>query len=185
MPATKRAMDFTNVKDRGNFNPRHREAGDYVMKIVSVDDHTSKAGNDGWVFTCVIADEAKSARPSTYPYHCGSDEDQAWKIRKLFIACGSAVPKKRVMVDPNKLLNKTFGAALDDDEYEGKMKSVIVDTFPEDEVEQEEPEEETKPVRRSSKTPAKKATSRKKAAEPADDEDADDEDIDELDLEEL
>lgn len=182
MAATKRAMDFTNVKDQGNFNPRHREAGDYVMKITSVDDHTSKAGNDGWVFTTVVVDDSRGARPSTYPYHCGSDVDQAWKIRKLFIACGVPVPKKRVMVDPNKLLNKTFGAALDDDEYEGKMKSVIVDTFPEDEVEQEE-QEEAKPVRRTKPTTAKKTTSRKKAPEP-DDED-DDEDIDELDLEEL
>ena len=178
MPATKRPMDFTNVKESGLFNPKRKPAGDYVMKIVSVDDHTSKDGNDGWVFTCVVATEAKSARPATYPYYCGSDEKQAWKIRKLFIACGKEVPKKRVLVNPNLLLNKTFGAVLDDDEYEGRLKSQIVETMPVDDVEpndedddQYEEEVEEAPRKRT----AKKAATRKRAPEPEDDDEEEEE----------
>jgi len=180
MPATKRAMDFTNVKESGLFNPKRKPAGDYVMKIISVDDHTSKDGNDGWVFTCVVASEAKSARPATYPYYCGSDEKQAWKIRKLFIACGKEIPKKRVLVNPNLLLNKEFGAVLDDDEYEGRLKSQIVETMPVDDVEPndeddddqyEDDEVEEAPRKRT----AAKKTTRRRAPEPEDVEDDDDE----------
>jgi hypothetical protein len=178
MPATKRPMDFTNVKEGGVFNPRHVEPGDYRLKIVKVDDHTSQAGNDGWVFTLKRDGDERA----TYPYHCGADEKQAWKVRKLFIAAGLQVPKKRVMVDPNKLVNKTIGASLDDDEYEGRLKSVITDTFPADDVtesDDDDDEEVTPPPR---KRAAKKTTAKKAA--PADDED-DDADIDDLDLEEL
>lgn len=178
MPATKRAVDFTNVKEGGAFNPRHREAGDYRLKIVKVDDHTSNKDNDGWVFTLKVEGDERA----TYPYYCNSDEKNAWKIRKLFIAAGMQVPKKRVMVDPNKLLNKTIGAALDDEEYEGRMKSVIVDTFPADDV--VEPDEDEPPVRRTA-TKKTTATSRRRA-EPEETDDAiDDGDIDDLNLEEL
>lgn len=178
MPATKRAMDFTNVKDSGRFAPRHRPAGDYLMKIIAVDDHTSGKGNEGWVFTCVVAKEARNARPATYPIYCNAEEDQAWKVRKLFVACGKPVPKKRVMVDPNKLLNQEFGAALDDDEYEGRMKSTIVDMFPAEDMEEnasddddgyeEDIEEDEEEAPR--KTAAKKTT-RRRAPEPEDEED--------------
>lgn len=178
MVATKRPMDFTNVKEQGNFNPKHREPGDYRLKIAKVDDHTSQAGNDGWVFTLKVEGDERA----TYPYHCGADEKQAWKIRKLFIAAGLQVPKKRVMVDPNKLLNKTIGAALDDEEYEGRLKSVIVDTFPADDVtEPDDDEEEAAPPPR--KRAAAKKTTAKKAPPPDDDDE--DADIDDLDLEEL
>ena len=173
MPATKRPMDFTNVKEAGAFNPKHRPEGDYRLKIVKVDDHTSKSDNDGWVFTRkVVGDERAS-----YPYYCGADEKQAWKIRKLFLAAGMQVPKKRVMVDPNKLVGKTIGAQLEDDEYEGRMKSTIGDVFPEDDV-TDSPDEDTP------KSTTKRTT--KKAAPPTDDDDDDsDDDLDELDLEEL
>jgi hypothetical protein len=169
MAATPRAMDFTNVKDGGQFNPRRKPAGDYRAKITKVEDHTSKGSNtpDNWVFTIVLAVDARS----TYPYYCGFDEKQAWKARNLCIAAGIAVPKKRVKVDPNKLVNKEIGITLDDDEYEGKPKSVIVGTFPVDEL--------------SSDAPG--SAGKKSASTNADDDDDDvsDDDADELDLEEI
>lgn len=175
MPATKRAMDFTNVKDAGRFAPRHRPAGDYLMKIIAVDDHTSNKDNEGWVFTCVVSNEARNARPATYPYYCNADEKNAWKVRKLFVACGKPVPKKRVMVDPNKLVNAEFGAVLDDDEYEGRMRSAIVDVFPAEDMDDSpaddqydddvDDEEEAPPPRK--KAAAK--TTRRRAPEPDDD----------------
>lgn len=170
MAATARAVDFTNVKDAGNFNPRRKPAGDYRMRITKVEDHASgdsKVANN-WVFTIVpIVDER-----STYPYYCGFDEKQAWKIRNLCLAAGIAVPKRRVKVDPNKLVGKEIGATLDDDEYEGKTKSVIVGTFPVDELSADSP------------GGSAKKTSKKTSSD--DDDDADDVDPDEdLDLEEI
>lgn len=168
MAATKRKMDFTNVKEGGNFSPRHVAEGDYVMKIVKVDDHKSKEGNEQWLFTL----QRKGDQRSTYPYYCGCDEKQAWKIRKLFIAAGMNVPKKLVMVDPNKLVGKEIGAFLEDDEYEGRMRSKIADTFPVSDV--SEPDEDDRPD--DEEEPDEIDT---------DDEDDDDDDLDDMDLEEI
>lgn len=158
MAATKRKINFQNVKDGSNFSPRHVEEGDYVMKVVKVDDHKSKEGNDQWLFTM----KRKGDERATYPYYCGVDEKQAWKIRKLFIACGLSVPKKLVMVDPNKVVGREFGAFLEDDEYEGRMRSRIADTFPKEDVTEADEDE----------APAKKKKS-KSAPEPEEDEDED------------
>lgn len=162
MTATKRAVDMTNVKDQGNFNTKHKAEGDYRATITKVEDADSKQGNPQWIFTVELVND----RRATYPYYCGFDEKQLWKIRNLCIAAGMAVPKKRVMIDPNKLVGKEIGISLEDDEYEGKMRSRIAATFPASEV-----TEETRP--KSKSTPA------------ASDETDDDEDLDEMDLEEV
>jgi hypothetical protein len=134
MVAKKRKADFSDVKDGGNFSPRHVPEGDYRMKIIAVEDGESNAGNEQTVFTLIRLDDAKRARPATYPYYCGWETKQLWKIRKLFIAAGMPVPKRLVLVDPNKLLNKVVGAVLVDDEYDGRMRSKIDDVFPKEDV---------------------------------------------------
>jgi hypothetical protein len=174
MPATKKAIDFTNVKEQGDFNPKNKPSGDYRMKVVKVEDATSKAGNDQWVFTIVPVSDQRA----TYPYYVQQDTDKAWKIRNLFIAAGFNVPKKRAMVDPNKLVGKEIGATLEDDEYEGRLKSIITQVFRTDELEEDAPEQT---VTRAS------SNSKRKARKSADDEDFpdDEENVDEVDLEEL
>jgi hypothetical protein len=160
MTATKRAVDMTNVKDAGNFNTKHKTEGDYKAIISKVEDGESKSGNAQWIFTI----ELVSDRRATYPFYCGFDDKQAWKIRNLCIASGMAVPKKKVMVDPNKLVGKEIGISLEDDEYEGKMRSRISATFPVSEV-----TEETRP----------------KSSTPSTSDEVDDEELDEMDLEEV
>jgi hypothetical protein len=138
MAATKKAVDFTNVKEVGNFQPRRMPAGDYRGRITKVDDHVKGEGKDRkemWVFTIVPVSRPRN----TYPMYCGFGENEAWKIRNLLIAAGFAVPKKRMGIDPNKLVGKEIGMSLDDDEYEGKSKSVIVATFPVDELSEDAP----------------------------------------------
>jgi hypothetical protein len=177
MTATARAMNFTNVSDGGQFQPRRVPAGDYKAKITAVEDHTSKGSNvaDNWVFTIVLTSRARN----TYPYYCGFDDKQAWKVRGLCMATGIAVPKKRVKVDPNKLVNKFIGVAMEDDEYEGKMKSVIVGVFPVSELAEDYPG-------------AGKGSSSKASATASDDDDSTDDaddvsdaDAEDLDLEEI
>lgn len=137
MAATKKTLDFTNVKESSGFNPKHLPAGDYRAKITGVEDKPSKAGNDQWVWTIILTTDQRAA----YPFYTGLDEKQLWKVRNLFMAAGIQVPKKRVAVDPNKLIGREIGISLDDDEYEGKMKSVIVATFPATELSSDSPEE--------------------------------------------
>lgn len=137
MAATKRAVDMTNVKEQGNFNPRHKAEGDYRAKIVKVDDHKSKSGGEMWVFTIQLTEDQRA----TYGHYCGFDEKNAWKVRNLLIACGKKVPKKRVNVDPNSLVGKEIGVTLIDDEYEGKMKSTIDAVFPASDLHEDEDED--------------------------------------------
>lgn len=200
--AVKKTLDMSNVKDRGPFNPKHIEAGEYVAKVTAVYASESKSGNEMWVFAFQPTDK----RDAVYPYYCLLDPDNLWKIRNVAEAAGIAVPKKRIALDPNKLVGKTVGIELEDDEYDGKMKSVIANIFkpedvageedeeePDDEDTEDDEEEEPEPPKRRTRkaAPAKaapaKRTRRKPEPEPEedDDEDVDDEDLDELDVEDL
>lgn len=125
--ATTKNLDFSNVKDRGNFNPQNVEAGDYLAKIVKVEDAESKKdGEFQYVFTVKLSKFSQYS----YPYYCKLTENQLWKLRNLLVAGGLNVPKSRTKVDPNRVVGKTIGVTMEDDEYDGKMKSVIAAVFP-------------------------------------------------------
>jgi hypothetical protein len=162
-------LDFTNVKDSGGqFNPKHYPPGDYKAKIQSVATVKVKSGdNKGqtqWLWTI-------RCESGTYPYYTGFQENVLWKIRNLFTSAGVAIPKKRVNLDPNKIVGKAIGVSLDDDEYEGKMRSKIMSVIPlseledadDDEADDEDDEDEED----------------EEETEDSDDEDEDEEDSDE------
>lgn len=186
MGATTKVLDFTDVKDRGSFNPRRKPEGDYYGHVTAVADHESKSGNDGWVFTIAVDGDARAA----YPYYCNAEPKQLWKLRELFIAAGVDVPKKRLRIDPNKLVGKAIALSLEDDEYEGRAKSTVAGVFPLAEltdaknqpgsgrkapVDVDNEDEDDEEPKRSA--PAKKAT-RRPAPEPEDEEDEEDDDED-------
>lgn len=160
--AKRRAVDFSGVQDRSPVNPKHVPSGDYLATIVSVTESESNAGNEQWVFVLALVNNRKGG---TYPYYCQLD-DNLWKLRNLIMATGSDVPKKKVNVDPNKYTKKEMGITLEDDEYEGRMKSVITNVFPAEDVEEEPEEEES--VQTSKSRPATKrgtgSTSRRTAS---------------------
>jgi hypothetical protein len=179
-----RILDFTGVKDRGQFNPRRREPGEYLARMVAVEEGTSKNDNLQLIFTVQIEGDKRSS----YPLYCGLDQKSLWKLRSLITAVGLPTPTGRAKVNPNSLLNKVFGVLLEDDEYEGRVKSKIQDWWPKDEggpyenagasstksrqVEDEEDEEDEAPPRK----PAKKASKRPVEPEEDDDEDEDEDD---------
>lgn len=132
--AKKHVLDFTNVKDSSGINPKHVEAGDYGARIIAVTE-TLKDDVPMWRFDFQLHD-MKSA---VYPYYCKLQENQLWKLRNMLIAAGIQVPKKKVGVDPNKLVNKDVAITLDDEEYEDKMKSAIEAVFPISELDSPEP----------------------------------------------
>lgn len=123
--ASEGVLDFTNVKDGGgSFNKKRQAEGDYAAKITAVADAPAKSdGVMQWMFTIQVG-------AGTYPYYCKHAENQLWKIRNLLVAAGMNVPKKRIKVDPNKLVGKGIAVTLEDDEYDGKAQSNIAATFP-------------------------------------------------------
>ncbi len=127
--AQKMTLDFSQVKDGGNFSPKHKVEGEYLGTITSFEDTKSKSGNAMWVFGITL----KTDRRAVYPVYCLLGAEQVWKLRNMMMAAGFSVPKKRINVDGNRLVGKPIGVFLEDDEYEGKMKSVIGSFFPADE----------------------------------------------------
>lgn len=144
--AQKMTVDFSVVKDGGGFSPKHKPEGEYLGEVVSFEDGKSKAGNPMWTFGIALTED----RRAVYPVYCVLDVKNYWKLRQLMLGCGFAVPKKKMTVDANRLVGKKVGICLEDDEYDGKMKSVIGSMFPASEYEgpagssddDEEPEED-------------------------------------------
>jgi hypothetical protein len=187
-------LDFTNVKDGGNFNTKRVPAGDYLAKVTKVIDAPTKKKDDGsggdpqWTFTVELVDKYSDRK---FPYRCKLEANQLWKIRNLFIAGGIVIPKKKMKVDPNKAVGRLIAVSLDDDEYDGKMQSVISQVFPAselddagtdtDDVDENEEEDDEEEEEEPAPAPAR----RKKAApEPEPEEDEEDEEEAEDDEEE-
>lgn len=191
MGATVKVLNFEGVKEGSNIRPRRKPEGDYYATIVEVKDHKSgKTGDEMWLFILKIHGDTSAS----YAYYVGTDADSLWKVRGLFVAAGINVPAKRLKADPNKLVGKTVGISLVDDEYEGRPKSAIDSVFPADDMDDpmneragkgsakskakpadddddiEDDEEETKPVRNKGKAKSKPVV------EDDDDDDDDDED---------
>lgn len=172
-----RTIDFSNVKESSGINPKHKEDGEYLGRVIEIRDDDAKDGEAMWNFIFAI-DADKTA---TYPYYVKLVDNQLWKLRNLMIAAGLPVPKKAMKVDPNKVVGLDVGLILVGEEYEGKMKSVIDGLIPaselsdydgaveDDDEDDEDEDEEPAPKKRG--RPAKKAP----VEEDDDDEDEDEE----------
>lgn len=210
--ATRANLDFTNVKDGGGqFNKKRMPEGGYKAKIIKVEDAKSKkTQNAMWLYTI----EVKSGRVTgTYPYYCILTPESLWKLRQLFAACGIVVPKKKVAIDPNKIVGRYIGVELQDTEYDGKQQSeigaamplseIVDETAPDTEEEDEETEDEEvaedevedteeeaeaeEEEEEPEPTPPPRKRAAKKAAAPAKRKPrpATDDDLEELDLDDL
>lgn len=194
---TARALDFTNVKDRGDVNPKHQPPNDYKGKVLSVKDiKMGETKRDAWMFIIQV-------NGGTYPYRCGFEEKELWKIRNLFVACGIAVPKKRIKVNPSLTVGKFCAVTLEDHEYEGKMSSQIAAVFPvadlgqddltdtEGDDEEEETEEETEaeaedePEEEEEEEEEPAPAPKKKAKPQVVEEEEEDDELESLDIEDI
>lgn len=129
--ASAQNVDFSNVKDGGNFNKNRIPAGDYLATVTKVEDAESK--KDG-AFQYLISIKINKRPSSVFPYYCKLQENQLWKLRNILIAAGITVPKRRVKVDPNRLVGKTIGVTVEDADYDGKDQSEIGGVFPASEL---------------------------------------------------
>jgi hypothetical protein len=132
--AAAEALDFTNVKDGGGqWNKTRFPQGDYKGRVTAVEATSPK--NDPtakmWVFTIEVKNNGQRG---TYPLYCKLVENQLWKIRSLWAAAGQVIPKKRMKIDPNKIVGKYIGVTLEDEEYNGHLQSKAQYTLPLDKI---------------------------------------------------
>ena len=122
---SKITLDFSNVREGSSFSPRRLPEGSYLADIAKVEQKESKAGNPMLVYTIIPVEHPTAV----YPYYILLDEKQLWKFRALLLAAGKDVPKRKVTVDPEAIVGRKIMIDLEDDEWEGREKSVIAGVF--------------------------------------------------------
>ncbi len=137
---TKLTVDFSGVGDRREGGKSaHVPEGDYLLKVAGVelkskkDDETSKYLS--WRF--VIAKPEKYANAGSIWTNTTLKPDGLWSLRNLLDDMGINVPKSAVAL-PLQTIAKSgrlVGATLEDEEYNGKVKSVIAATFKKEQYE--------------------------------------------------
>lgn len=122
----KLSIDFSDVK-APSFSTVHQAPGVYNAKIAGVEMAKTKSDNTDML---VFAIKAGSGR---YPYYCKIVPNQLWKLRELIEAVGTKVPNKVVQIDPAKYVGAKINVELEDDSYQGKLRSRVarVATFSE------------------------------------------------------
>lgn len=131
--AASAVIDFSGVKDRNEsgINKKRVTAGDYLARVVRVEDRPTKTDKSPqWMYVIAL----EKVRGTGYPYYCKLEPNQLWKVRNLFLAGGITIPKKKVRLDPNKVIGKLIGVTMEDDEYDNKLQSVIAEIFPASEL---------------------------------------------------
>ena len=126
--ASAKTLDMSKAGERSEFRRTRIPRGSYratVTKVVEVA-KKKEPGQTQWLFSIALKHPQYRA---VFPYYCGFGENELWKIRNLLTAVGKAVPGKRLKVDPNVAVGKDIGIEVDDDEYDGKEQSQIVDIF--------------------------------------------------------
>lgn len=153
-------VDFSNVEGGGRSRVPE---GDYIVKVVSCKHETAQSGNPMLVWRFAISDgkfEGKPLYTNTVLV-----PKALWVLRNLLEAMGLKVPSKSVNLNPAKFVGKELGVTVQDNEFEGRTYSEIVDYVSPDAVTGEDVEEEEELDE--------------------EEEDLEDEDLEELDLDEM
>lgn len=67
-------LDFTNVKDSAGFNKKRVPSGDYLAKVVKVEDAESKRDKGAqWLFSIKFVNKYTDR---TFPYYCKLEANQ-------------------------------------------------------------------------------------------------------------
>lgn len=159
MPKLK--VDFSGVDPdiRRGGGTAHIPEGDYLAKIVDSEMRESEKSGSRYLSWKLAVSNGEFKGKTLY--HITSlKPDALWNLRNfIHAATGKNVAGKALNVDTTALEGKVIAVTVEDDEYEGKVRSRIVDTRPKDELDLEATEEE--------------------------DEDEEEEELEEVDLDEL
>lgn len=173
--ARKIKIDFSGVDTeiRSGGRAAHVPEGDYLAKPVNAELRKSeKSGSKyiSWRFQVV---EPKKLKGKTLYDRTSLKPDALWNLRNLIhAALGKNIAGKVVNFDPEQIYGKVMMITVEDDEYEGKIRSQIVDYQPKDKYEEGDDDED------------EEGEDDDEEEEEEEDEE-EDEDLDDVDVEEL
>jgi hypothetical protein len=182
-------IDFRKEEEGGGGGIRIPE-NDYAAKIVGAKKiRSSEKDTPGILIKCKVTSGKQKGK--VLPDRLWITPKSLWRIRSLLEAIGVTVPKSVVNVPLKKLLNKELGiTVVDDDPYQGRIKSKIADfidleTLNEDNDDEDDDDDEDVDDD-DSDDDEEDEDSDDDDEDDSDDDDEDDEDeLDELDLDDL
>lgn len=167
----KSILDFRNVDARRSRIPND----DYLFKVTDAYEGTSGSGNPTAYFEAQIVQGNHKGFKGYY--NCSMKPKALWKLRQFLEALGMEDIGKKFEIDWTSLINKKFGATVEEDSYQGKVRSKIIDVFPADELEDsDEDEEQDEEVEEDEDEEEEEAPRKKKSTSDEDEEDDEDED---------
>lgn len=133
------SIDFEGVEERRGGASAHVPAGDYIVQVSDYEVRTKKDDASrkyiSWQLKIVAPAEYKG---KTVYFVTSLVKESLWNLRNFLEDMGIKVPARLVDVPLAKIKGRQIGVTLDDDEYEGKIKSKVVSTFNKNEWDQAE-----------------------------------------------
>lgn len=163
-------VDLSDVESGGGSRVSE---GDHKVKVKEVTEEEGEKSGEPylkWVLKVVEGNEEKDN--GKVLYHNTTLQPQGlFNLRRTLEAAGIEIPDSAMDIDLDELEDLEFMVTTEDDEYDGKTKSKIIDCFSADGKEEKEDEDE-KPKKSSKKEekedddekPAKKSGPSKKAS---------------------
>lgn len=124
-------VDFTGVE--GRKGRRRIKEGDYLFKIKDYEvGKSAKKDDEGKKkrFCVVTLEIVKGPSTGEFSELFGLAKNQLWRFRLFLEAAGVKVKSSLNDIRLDKLPGKEFAGTVEDDEYNGKIKSQINDFFP-------------------------------------------------------
>lgn len=134
--AKKIRIDFSKTEERSGWNTRQIPAGIYKAKIASVKETEAQDGTAMLVYGFQPVN--KRFRTRLFPFYCKLQQNQLWKLRDLLVAAGEKIPKKALNIDPNKVVGREIAIEVEDDVWEGKVRSQVQAVYNSDLVDEDD-----------------------------------------------
>ncbi|AVJ51023.1 hypothetical protein FDJ44_gp32 [Microbacterium phage Pikmin] len=134
--AKKIRLDFSKVEERSGWNTRQIPEGLYKATVAAVQETEAQDGTAMLVYAFVPTDSKYKSR--RFPYYCKLQQNQLWKLRDLLVAAGVDVPKKAQQIDPAKIVGATVAIEVEDDSYNGQVRSQVQGVYKTDILEDDD-----------------------------------------------
>lgn len=177
-------VDFSDTESRGGKkggSRKHYPPADYAVKCVR-----ATLGHSGEKETPRIEATYRFTRGKLKGKEIRDDlyltPKSLWRLRQTLEAMGLNVPSKKTNLRPASMVGKELAVSVDDDEYDGKVYSKVVDAFLLSELEEVDDEAEDEEDEEGEAEDEDEEADDEDDEEEESAEEDDDEDLDEIDL---
>lgn len=167
--------------------------GDYAVKVVkAINDKSPEKKSPRIHFEFEITDGKQSGK---HLFHdCYLSTDSLWKLRNTLEAMGEPIPSKKTKLNLKRYKGKELAVTVDLEEFNNKVKSRVVDTFPledlmdsddeDEDLDEDDDEEDDDEADDEEEEEEEDEDEEDEDQEDDDTEDDDDDDLEDVDLDE-